>query len=201
MFLGGIMRCSTSILILICLIALFNAPVARAQATGFVGQIMIVPYNFAPTGWALCQGQLLPISQNTALFSLLGTLYGGDGITTFALPDLRGRAPVGAGQGPGLQLYDQGEISGEETVTLTLSQIPNHSHVPMGAASVANTGSPGGAYWAMPRALLYSSSAPVVDMSPGALGSTGGGQPHDNMKPYLVMNYIIALQGVFPARS
>jgi microcystin-dependent protein len=196
------MRRSASLLFLICLIALFRSPMACAQgANPYLGQLMIVPYNFAPMGWALCQGQLLSISQNTALFSLLGTFYGGDGITTFALPDLRGRAPIGVGQGPSLQPYNQGETGGEETVTLTLSQIPNHSHMPTGAASAANTGSPGGAYWAMPRALLYSSSAPVVDMSAGALGSTGGGQPHDNMKPFLVMNYIIALQGVYPPRS
>jgi microcystin-dependent protein len=195
------MRRSASLLFLACFMALFSSPVARAQAEPFLGQIMIVSYDFAPKGWALCQGQILPINQNTALFSLLGTTFGGDGRTTFALPDLRGRVPIGAGQGPGLQLYDLGGSGGEEQVTLTLSQIPNHSHVPIGAASVANTGSPSGAHWAMPRALLYSSSAPAVAMSTGVLGNMGGGQPHDNLKPYLAMNYVIALVGVFPSRN
>ena len=195
------MRRSVSLLFLAGLMALFHSSPAQAQSDPFLGQIMIVPYNFAPTGWQFCDGQILSIAQNTALFSLLGTTFGGDGRTTFALPDLRGRAPIGTGQGPGLQLYDLGQTGGVEEVTLTLSQIPSHTHVPMGAAAVANTGSPAGAFWAMPRALLYSSVAPSAAMSTEALGSTGGGHPHDNLKPYLVMTYIIATQGIFPSRD
>jgi len=184
-----------------CFLYLGYCPAVRAQVEPFLGQLMITPYNFAPRGWAMCNGQLLPINENTALFALLGTFYGGDGIRTFALPDLRGRAPIGFGQGPGLSSYDIGQQGGEEQVTLTISQIPNHTHTAMAAASVANTGSPAGAYWAMPRALLYSSSAPNVDMNANALASTGGGQPHDNRKPFLVVNYVIALQGIFPSRN
>ncbi|MGA8223298.1 MAG: tail fiber protein [Candidatus Acidiferrales bacterium] len=195
------MRLATLPLLLVSLACLFSSPPALAQLEPFLGQIMIVPYNFAPRGWETCDGQIMSISQNTALFSLLGTTYGGDGRTTFALPDLRGRVPIGMGQGPGLSNYVQGETGGEETVTLTLSQIPSHTHVPQGSPTVANTGSPAGANWAMPRVLLYSSGAPSVGMSGAALGSTGGNQPHDNMKPYLVMTYVIAVTGVFPSRG
>ena len=195
------MRRSVSLLFLATLLGLFHPSPAKAQATPFLGQVMIVPFQFAPKGWAMCSGQLLSISQNTALFALLGTTFGGDGRTTFALPDLRGRAPIGMGQGPGLQPYDLGETGGVEEVTLTLSQIPSHTHVAMGATAVANTGSPAGASWAMPRALLYSSIAPSVPMSTEALGSTGGGQPHENRKPYVVMTYVIAIQGIFPSRN
>jgi microcystin-dependent protein len=195
------MRRSASLLFLASAFCLFSSPAARAQVEPFIGQIMIVPYNFAPRNWALCNGQLLSIAQNQALFAVLGTTFGGDGQTTFALPDLRGRAPIHAGQAPGLQPYTLGSPGGEEFVTLTLSQIPSHTHVPMGAPSVASTGSPGGAYWAMPRALLYSSSAPETAMNTGAIGSTGGGQPLDIRKPYLVMNYVIAVVGIFPSRG
>jgi microcystin-dependent protein len=196
------MRRATLLLLLATFACLFSSPTALAQALGpFLGQIMIVPYNFAPRGWQTCDGQLMSIAQNTALFSLLGTTYGGDGRTTFALPDLRGRVPIGMGQGPGLISYNEGDQGGEETVTLTLFQIPNHTHVPLGSPTVANTGSPAGANWAMPRVLLYSSGAPSVVMSGAALGSTGGNQPHDNMKPYLVMTYIIAIVGIFPSRG
>jgi microcystin-dependent protein len=196
------MRRFASLLFLASLIAIFNPPVSRAQATGFVGQIIIVPYNFAPVGWMTCDGQILSINQNTALFSLLGTTYGGDGRTTFALPDLRGRVPIGFGQAPGLSNYEQGQTGGTEVVTLTIAQMPIHSHVPIGTASVANTGSPSiNAYWAVPRAFLYSSSAPTVDMNPAAIGIAGGSQPHDHLKPFLVMTYIIAINGIFPARQ
>jgi len=195
------MRRATLLLLLAISASLLSSPSALAQVTPYLGQIMIVPYNFAPTGWLMCDGQILSISQYTALFSLLGTTYGGDGTTTFALPDLRGRVPIGMGQGPGLSSYVEGETGGEETVTLTLSQIPAHTHVPQGSTTVPNTGSPAGANWAMPRVLLYSSGSPNVAMSSAALGSTGGNQPHDNMKPYLVMTYIIATVGVFPPRS
>lgn len=194
------MRRSALTLLFAAIASVFCSPAAHAQAEPFLGQIMIVPYNFAPVGWFSCNGQLLSISQYTALFSLLGTMYGGDGITTFALPDLQGRAPIGWGQGPGLSSYTIGDKGGVEQVTLTLAQIPAHSHVPMGTSSPASTGSPAGAYWAVPRALLYSAAAPSVAMNEAALGSTGGGQPHDNMKPYLVLTYVIAYQGIFPSR-
>lgn len=195
------MRRAVSLLFLASLVSLFHSSPAQAQSTPLLGQVMIVPYQFAPKGWALCNGQVLAINQNTALFALLGTTFGGDGQTTFALPDLRGRVPIGMGQGPGLSSYVLGEAGGVEQVTLTLSQIPSHTHVPMGSTAVANTGSPGGASWAAPRALLYSSTPPSVPMSSAALGSTGGGQPHDNMKPFLVVTYVIALQGIFPSRN
>jgi microcystin-dependent protein len=195
------MRRSVWLLFLATLVGLFHSSPARAQSTPLLGQIMIVPYQFAPKGWAMCNGQILGISQNQALFALLGTTFGGDGQNSFALPDLRGRAPIGMGQGPGLAPYDLGETGGQEVVTLTLSQIPSHTHVAMGATAVANTGSPAGASWAMPRALLYSSIAPSVPMSTEALGSTGGGQPHENRKPYVVMTYVIAIQGIFPSHN
>ncbi len=193
------------LLLLASVLCLFGPPAAHAQTQPFLGQILIVPYNFAPLGFADCDGQLLSISSNTALFSLLGTYYGGDGIHTFALPDLQGRVPIGQGTGPGLSPYVVGENGGEESVTLLLSQIPSHSHGAMGAASTANTGSPLNAYWATPRALLYSAAAPNVAMNPLALGTAGGlagvTQPHENRKPFLVMRYVIAMQGIFPARS
>jgi len=191
------------ILLFVSAAGLFSSPSAHAQAEyPFVGQIIIVPFNFAPKGWMTCDGQILTISGNTALFSLLGTTFGGDGVHTFALPDLRGRMPIGAGQGPGLSLRDMGENGGEEQVTLTVEQMPSHTHVAMGVPSAASAGSPGStAYWATPRALLYSAAAPDTGMNGAALTTVGGGQPHDNLKPYLVMNYIIATQGVFPPRD
>jgi len=195
------MRRAAVLLTLSVLACLFQSPAAKAQIEPFVGQVLIVPYNFAPRGFHLCDGTILQISSNTALFSLLGTTYGGDGVHTFALPDLRGRAPVGMGQGPGLPPHNLGQTGGEETVTLDISQLPPHRHVPVATASAANTGSPSGAYWAMPRALLYSTGAPSVAMNAAAVGPVGGGLPHDNLKPYLAMNYIIALQGIFPARD
>lgn len=188
-------------LILAGLALLFFAAPARAQ-NPFVGQIDIVPYNFAPFGWALCQGQLLPIAQNTALFSLLGTQYGGDGMTTFALPDFRGRMAIGQGQGPGLEPYIIGETGGEESVTLTLSQLPVHSHAAMGSSTSATTLGPTGSEWATTTTYLYSSTATtLVPMNNGAIGAMGGGQPHENRPPYLVMTFIIALQGIYPARN
>lgn len=191
----------SALLLLASVFCLFGSPTAHAQSNSYVGQIMIVAFNFAPVGWATCDGQIMSISENVALFTLLGTTYGGDGQTTFALPDLRGRMPIGFGQGPGLEPYYLGQTGGVESVTLLLSQIPAHTHTAMGAASTANTGSPNNAYWATPRALLYSAAAPDTPMNAGALATTGGGQPHENRKPFLVMNYLIALQGVYPARN
>jgi microcystin-dependent protein len=166
----------------------------------FLGSLSLVPYNFEPRGSAFCNGQLLAISQNQALFSLLGTQYGGNGITTFALPDLRGRIPIGQGQGPGLTPRSMGERGGEEFVTLTVAQMPAHNHIPVASSSPGNTVSP--AFWAPgPRMLLYSAATSLVPMHPAALANAGSNQPHDNIKPYLALNYVIWLQGIFPSRN
>lgn len=171
----------------------------------FVAEIRIFAGNFAPTGWALCDGQLLPISQNTALFSLLGTTYGGDGKSTFALPNLQGSAPLQQGQGPGLSLRDLGEIGGEQNVTLLTTEMPAHNHVAV-AASGAGQPSPANNAWASGAkgfGNVYSPSAQAsnVQMSPLAISIAGGNLPHNNMMPYLCLTFIIALQGVFPPRS
>ena len=178
-------------------------PRASAQVGGqpYVGEILLVTFNFAPKGWAECAGQLMSISQNTALFSLLGTTYGGDGKTNFALPDLRGRSAIGAGQGPGLALYDLGQTGGEETVTLLVSQMPAHTHTVIGSNNVATLAAPGGNLWAAQSLLNMYGTSSDSPMAPGAIGMTGGGLPHDNLSPYLTLNYIIALQGIFPPRS
>lgn len=176
------------------------------MADPFVAEIRIFPFNFAPKGWAWCDGQLLPLSQNTALFSLLGTTYGGNGKSNFALPDLQGRAPMHPGQGPGLSLHDLGETGGSETVSLLASEIPSHSHsMRAGAAGVAID--PANALWgsasSTPGQELYASgsSAPLVAMSDQAAAPSGGDQPHNNMQPYLTFYFCIALQGVFPPRT
>ena len=167
----------------------------------FVAEIRIFAGNFAPRGWAFCNGQLLPISQNTALFSLLGTTYGGDGKTTFGLPNLQGSAPMQPGQGPGLSLHDLGEQSGTQTVTLLQSEIPLHTHIAQATSSDANTANPTNASWgAQENPPLYRSDADTT-MSPNALALAGGSLPHNNMQPYLVLSFIIALQGIFPPRS
>jgi microcystin-dependent protein len=171
----------------------------------FVAEIRIFTGNFAPTGWALCDGQLLPISQNTALFSLLGTTYGGDGKSNFALPNLQGCAPMQAGQGPGLSLRDLGETGGEQAVTLLQTEMPAHSHIAQGS-SPGGLPSPVGNIWGSGQKgfgnIYAPSSAPTnVAMSPFATSITGGNLPHNNMPPFLGLTFIIALQGVFPARS
>ena len=172
------------------------------MADPFVAEIRIFPFNFAPRGWAWCDGQLLPISQNTALFSLLGTTYGGNGKTTFALPDLQGRAPMHPGQGPGLSLHDLGETGGSETVTLLESEIPAHSHTMLCSIDNANLAIPTPARsLAMATANLYFAGAPDTAMAPEALTPAGGDQPHNNMMPYLTFYFNIALQGVFPPRG
>lgn len=173
------------------------------MADQFVAEIRIFPLNFAPQGWASCDGQLLPISQNTALFSLLGTTYGGDGKSTFALPNLNGRAPIGAEQGPGLSEYWLGETGGADTVTLLTTEIPNHTHLVKTAAGVGDTDNP-----IQAMALAQSSiRAPAYAAgSNGAMAATavplqGSGLPHNNMPPYLTFKFCIALQGIFPPRS
>lgn len=170
------------------------------MADPFVAEIRIFPFNFAPKGWAWCDGQLLPLSQNTALFSLLGTTYGGNGKSNFALPDLQGRAPMHPGQGPGLSLHDLGETGGSETVTLLESEIPAHSHQVRGIGAFADQPSPQGNTWGRTAANPYV-SAPNGQMSPNALAPAGGDQPHNNMQPYLTFYFCIALQGVFPPRG
>jgi microcystin-dependent protein len=175
------------------------------MADPFVAEIRIFPFNFAPKGWAWCDGQLLPLSQNTALFSLLGTTYGGDGKSTFALPDLQGRAPMHPGQGPGLSLHDLGETGGSETVTLNESEIPSHSHSILAANFPGDIQSPTTAV-ALARSSGGNAYQTVVNqnlvpMSPSALAPAGGDQPHNNMMPYLTLYFCIALQGVFPPRG
>jgi len=169
----------------------------------FVAEIRIVGFDFAPTGWALCDGQIMPISQNTALFSLLGTTYGGDGRSNFALPNLQGMAPMQSGQGPGLTLRDLGETGGEQNVTLLSSEMPAHSHIPVAASSGGQPG-PGANTWGSAlkgHGNLYAPASSLTPMSASSLSITGGSLAHNNMPPFVVMNYIIALQGVFPPRS
>jgi microcystin-dependent protein len=172
----------------------------------FVAEIRIFTGNFAPKGWALCDGQLMPISQNTALFSLLGTTYGGNGTSNFALPNLQGCTPMQAGQGPGLTLRDLGETGGEQTVTLLQTEMPAHSHGALGGSGTG-AASPVGNAWASGAKLgggnIYTPSvlANNVQMNPFALSIAGGDLPHNNMPPFLGLTFIIALQGVFPARS
>jgi microcystin-dependent protein len=171
----------------------------------FVAEIRIFPFNFAPKGWAWCDGQILPISQNTALFSLLGTTYGGDGKSTFALPDLEGRSPMHPGQGPGLSLHDLGEESGSETVTLITSEIPSHSHQFRAAGVVADSPIPQDTLLGAPGSdnpYLPAAPNPInATMHPNAIAPAGGDQPHNNMQPYVTFYFNIALQGVFPPHS
>ncbi len=169
-------------------------------AQPFVGQIMPVGFNFAPRGWALCNGQLLPIAQNQALFSLLGTTYGGNGQSTFALPDLQARIPIHQGQGPGLSYRNLGQQGGTDSVTLTAANLPSHTHTAVGAAQLGTSPSPSDNGWAQVRGRTYAASADT-DMAPDALSPVGGGQPHSNTPPYTVLNFVIALQGIFPPRN
>ena len=169
----------------------------------FLAEIFMGGMNFAPRGYATCDGQLLSIAQNTAVFSLLGTTFGGNGTSTFALPDLRGRVPMHQGQGPGLTSRTLGEQAGQENVTLITSQVPAHTH-PLNAVSDAgDTSAPAGAYAANTGALdkEYKTSGTVVAMNANAVGASGGSQPHNNLPPYLVLNFYIALEGIFPSRN
>ena len=168
----------------------------------FVAEIRIFPFNFAPKGWAFCNGQLLPISQNTALFSLLGTTYGGNGQSTFALPNMEGNAPMHPGQGPGLSLHDLGEEGGSETVTLLVSEIPAHSHAMMASKSDAIDTNAGMELFAKGIGIgMYAVPGALTQLDPNAITPAGGDQPHNNMMPYLTLNFCIALQGVFPPRT
>jgi microcystin-dependent protein len=172
------------------------------MADPFVAEIRIFPFNFAPKGWAWCDGQLLPISQNTALFSLLGTTYGGDGKSNFALPDLQGRAPMHPGQGNGLSLHDLGETGGSETVTLLQTEIPAHTHALTASQADAIERTPSGQLLATGIAVgQYGAPAALTPMSPSTVTPAGGDQPHNNVQPYLTFYFCIALQGVFPPRN
>ncbi|MCA9706732.1 MAG: phage tail protein [Myxococcales bacterium] len=165
----------------------------------FIGQIIMFAGNFAPRGWALCNGQLLAIASNSALFSVIGTAYGGDGQTTFALPDLRGRLAMGSGAGAGLSPRPLGQKGGEEQVTLTTAQIPAHAHGLSASNQDPTTRDPTG--HALAQAQIYTTRAPNDPMSAGSVASAGGGQPHDNMSPFLAVNFIIALEGIYPQRE
>jgi microcystin-dependent protein len=170
----------------------------------YIGSIVLFAGNFAPRGWAFCQGQLLPIAQNSALFSILGTTYGGNGQTTFALPDLRGRAPIGTGQGPGLTNVALGQQAGSESVTLTVSQMPAHNHLVACDAAAADNAVPTNNYPGNPGSLsgatLYGPT-PTATMGPAMISAAGGSQPFSVQQPYLGLNYIICLEGIFPSRN
>ena len=163
------------------------------MAQPYVGEIRMFGGNFAPAGWAFCNGAMLPISENETLFQLIGTTYGGDGESTFALPDLQGRFPMHQGNG-----YILAETVGAESVTLTTAQIPAHSHVPLASAGEALTTDPAGAVWAARTTAAYATGATATPMAP-AIGATGGSQPHENMPPYLGLSFIISLFGIFPS--
>jgi microcystin-dependent protein len=168
----------------------------------FLGEIKMFAGNFAPRGYALCNGQLLSIQQNTALFALLGTTYGGNGQVNFGLPDLRGRAPVHQGQGPGLTPWVMGETAGEENHTVNAAEMAQHSHAQVASTNTATAASgPSAAPGASATTMFYGSGAPQVAMAASAVTAAGGSQPHDNMAPFQVLNFIIALQGIFPARN
>lgn len=165
----------------------------------FIGEIRMFGGNFAPAGWAWCSGQLMPISENEALFNLIGTTYGGDGQETFGLPNLESRIPIHAGTGPGGITYQLGEQAGVETVTLTTQQIPIHSHPMIATADIGSASSPGGNILAQSSALkLYTASAPSIALHAQAVTPVGGSQPHENIQPYLCIGFIISLFGIFP---
>ncbi len=167
----------------------------------YLGQISMAGFNFAPRGWALCNGQLLSIAQNSALFSLLGTTYGGDGRVTFGLPNLQGRVPMHWGSGPGLTPRVIGGVSGEETVTLITTQMPIHNHSLNVSKEDADAKNPNGQVLATTTAATYVAGPLDGVMNPQAIGLAGGNQPHDNMQPYLAITFIIALEGIFPSRN
>lgn len=178
------------------------------MADPYLGEIRMFGFTFAPQGWAFCNGQLLSITQNTALFSLLGTTYGGNGTTTFQLPDFRGRVPIHFGNGVGLSPYVEGQIGGVETVTLTLPQSASHTHLVYADGDVASNNSPSPSGNALATFAtggdIYATAAGIkkaVTMNPEMIGAAGGGQPHPNIQPYLVVNFCIALNGIFPSRN
>ena len=172
------------------------------MADPYVGEVRLFAGNFAPNGWALCQGQLLAIAENTALFQLIGTTYGGDGLSTFALPDLRGRVPLHQGAGAGLSNRLIGQTGGSEQVTLTAAQLPAHTHAQLASKVPAQAAAgPSGSVLAAASVNLYGNGPPTTPMVANATAPNSGGQPHDNMAPFLAMNYIIALFGIFPSQG
>ena len=167
------------------------------MSSPFIGEIRMFGGNFAPAGWAFCNGALIPISENDALFNLIGTTYGGDGQSTFALPNLQSRVPIHVGPG-----FAQGQTGGTETVTLTLNQIPSHSHVPQAQSAAGTAASPSNAVWANSSLGQFdTTNPPDSPMDPGALAPSGGSQPHDNMVPFLAVNFILSLFGIFPSQT
>jgi microcystin-dependent protein len=172
------------------------------MAQPYVGEIRMFAGNFAPAGWMFCEGQLLPISENETLFQLIGTTYGGDGQSTFGLPDLRGRTPVHQGSGLGLSSYALAQSGGVEQVTLTTQQIPVHSHPLLATSNIANSSSPTDSIVAQSSAAsLFLEDVPDVSLAPNAIGPDGGSQPHNNLQPYLAVSYIISLFGIFPSQT
>ncbi|WP_301173129.1 phage tail protein [Brevibacillus nitrificans] len=169
----------------------------------YLGEIRLFAQNYEPKGWALCNGQLLPIAQNQALYAILGTMYGGNGQTNFALPDLRGRAPVHVGLGSSLKNILPGEMGGEENHTLTSSEMPAHTHMVNVSSGDAQKASPQNSFWAARENSYAAVNASIPDMglSPNAVTTTGGNQAHQNMQPFMVLNFCIALQGIFPSRT
>jgi microcystin-dependent protein len=168
---------------------------------GYIGEIRLFGGNFAPVNWFFCHGQVLSIAQYSALFSIIGTTYGGNGTNTFALPDLRGRVPLGSGTGPGLSPRTTGGVGGAEVVTLTAAQLPNHTHALRGSGEKADDPTPGGNVLARGEVDVYRSTTGVADMDPASIGGAGGGLPHENMPPFMGMNYIICASGLYPSRS
>lgn len=172
------------------------------MAQPFIGEIRMFGGNFAPAGWAFCEGQLLPISENDALFNLIGTTYGGDGQSTFGLPNLSGRVPVHQGQGPGLSNRTIGELGGVESVTLTTQQLGGHTHALVATQNVGNQSNPQGQLMAAgTNVLMFRTINPQIQMAANIVGVAGGSQPHDNMMPYLVIDFIISLFGIFPSQT
>lgn len=166
----------------------------------YIGEIRMVAFNPAPTNWAFCNGALLQISQYGDLYTVIGTTYGGDGVNTFALPDLRSRAPIHMGTLAGNN-YSIGQAAGEENVAVTSDQLPQHTHALSASSNTGTTGSPQGAVWASSSELPFSTNSPDAKMSPAAVGNTGSSQPHNNISPFLAVNFIIALNGVYPSRG
>ena len=167
------------------------------MSTPFLGQIQIMSFNFPPKGWTLCNGQLLPINQNQALFAILGTTYGGNGQTTFALPNLQGRTPMHVGGGISL-----GQVGGEAIHTLNIAELPAHNHVPVGNSNAPSSASPAGNVWATnPITSPYAAASDGNVMNPSCIAAVGGNQPHENRSPYLTLNFVIALQGIFPSQN
>lgn len=176
------------------------------MSDAFVGEIRMTGFGYAPTGWASCDGQVVPLQQNAALYSLLGITFGGNGVNTFALPNLQGASPLGPGTGPGLTDRAMGAVGGADSVTLTGNQLPSHSHAVAASTAVGTEVSPAGGIWAVPggargEKAYAAASGAGVSMAPGAIGFAGGGEAHDNRPPYLAVNFIICMIGLYPSRS